>query len=132
MLSPITERQFLRVRERYPEATLAPLPSGAALFTLPGVRLPAGWSHPETTIRFIVPAGYPGPAPDCFWSDAVLTVNGGAMPQATQPSNVIPETGIRAQWYSWHVTNAANNWNPNRDDLMTYLSIVLDRFRMLR
>jgi hypothetical protein len=132
VLSPITERQFLRVRERYPEATLAPLPLGAALFTLPGVQLPPGWSHPETTIRFVVPAGYPGPAPDCFWSDTVLTVNGGAMPQATQASNQIPETGIRAQWYSWHVTNAANNWNPNRDDLMTYLGIVLDRFRMLR
>jgi Prokaryotic E2 family E len=132
VLSPITQRQFLRVQERHPGATLTELPSGAALFTLPNVRLPAGWSHPETTIRFIVPAGYPGPAPDCFWSDTALRVNGGALPQATQPSNVIPEANITAQWYSWHVTNAANNWNPNRDDLMTYLSIVLDRFRVLR
>ncbi len=129
MLSPITQRQLLRVQERHPTATLTELPSGAALFTLPGIKLPAGWSHTDTTIRFIVPAGYPGPAPDCFWSDTVLTVNGGAMPQASQPSNVIPEANINAQWYSWHITDAASNWNPNRDDLMTYLSIVLDRFR---
>jgi hypothetical protein len=54
------------------------------------------------------------------------------MPHASQPSHVIPEANIAAQWFSWHVTNAASNWNPNRDDLMTYLSIVLDRFRVLR
>jgi len=132
MLSPITHRQFARVQERYPAVTLMELPSGAALLTVPNIPLPPGWSHPTTTIRFIVPAGYPGPAPDCFWSDVVLTVNGGGMPQASQPSSAIPETNMSPQWYSWHVTYAAKNWNPNRDDLMTYLSIVLDRFREVR
>lgn len=132
MLSPITHRQFTRVQERYPAATLQELPSGAALVTIPDASLPPGWTPLKTTIRFIVPAGYPGPVPDCFWSDSVLTVNGGGMPQASNASNPIPEVNLPAHWFSWHVTDSARNWNPNRDDLLTYVSIVLDRFRDLR
>jgi hypothetical protein len=132
MLSPITNRQFERVRERFPTATLQELPSGAALLTVPEVALPAGWSVESTTARFIVPTGYPGPAPDCFWSDKQLTLPGGRTPQASQLSHAIPEANMSGHWFSWHVTDAAKNWNPNRDDLMTFLSIVFDRFRELR
>jgi hypothetical protein len=126
MLSPITQRQMARVQARYPDATLQELPSGAGLVTLPNMQLPEGWSHTASTIYFIVPAGYPGPTPDCFWSATVLSV-GGNSPQASQVQN-IPETPISCQWYSWHVTEAARNWNPNRDDLMTYVNLIMDRF----
>jgi Prokaryotic E2 family E len=128
MISPITEKQFDRVRTRYPAAAISPLPSGSALVTIPAIALPQGWSAAETAIHFIVPIGYPGPAPDCFWADASLLLATRAAPQA---SNVqpIPESNIQARWFSWHVVDAQNNWNPNRDDLMTYVAIILDRFR---
>jgi hypothetical protein len=131
MISPITERQFERVRSRYPAAQISPLPSGSALVTIPAIRLPPGWSAAETTIHFIVPTGYPGPAPDCFWADASLLLASMAAPQASN-IQAIPESNIQARWFSWHVVDTQNNWNPNRDDLMTYVAIVLDRFRHLQ
>ena len=128
MLSPVTLKQFERLKQRHPDASMVPLPSGSALLTLPSVALPGGWSCAASSVRFIVPAGYPGPSPDCFWADERLTLANGAAPHASQV-NQIPETAQRGRWFSWHVTNAQNNWNPNRDDLVTYLGIVLDRFR---
>ena len=132
MLSPITHTQFARLQERYPGATLQELPSGAALVTVPGVSLPTGWSPTTTTIRFVVPAGYPGPVPDCFWSDSELRVNGRGTPQASNLTQRIPELNLPGHWFSWHVTDATRNWNPNRDSLLTYVGIILDRFRHLQ
>ena len=132
MLSPITHRQFARVSERYPSSTIQELPSGAALVTLPDIKLPPGWSSGMTTVRFIVPAGYPGPVPDCFWADQSLTLAGGGTPQASQSPHAIPETNLQGRWFSWHVTDGLKHWNPNRDELMTYVGVVLDRFRQAR
>jgi hypothetical protein len=128
MLSRVTERQFDRVKERYPSASIAPLPSGSALVTIPEVPLPNGWSAINTTIRFLVPVGYPGPPPDCFWADRDLLLATGAQPQASNVT-VIPETNIAGRWFSWHVVQGQANWSPNRDDLMTFVVIVLDRLR---
>jgi hypothetical protein len=131
MLSPVTERQFDRVKERYPTATLDLLPSGAGLLTIPDVALPSGWNAPTTTIRFMVPNGYPGPCPDCFWADCGLRLANGALPQKSA-EQTIPQTQTRVLWFSWHVVEAAKNWNPNRDDLLTYVGVVLDRMRQPR
>jgi hypothetical protein len=128
MLSRVTERQFERLKERYPAASMVPLPSGSALVTIPDIALPKGWSAGKTTIHFLVPVGYPGPPPDCFWADQSLALATGAQPQASNVTT-IPETNIAGRWFSWHVVNAQNNWSPNRDDLMTFVAIVLDRLR---
>ncbi len=72
MLSRVTERQFERVMERYPAGKLEALPSGSALVSIPGIALPPGWSAASTNIYFLVPVGYPGPPPDCFWADQSL------------------------------------------------------------
>lgn len=127
MLSPVTQKQFDRLKERYSAAEILPLPSGAALITVPDIPLPEGWSMPATTVRFIVPSGYPGPAPDCFWADQALKLASGGDPQASNIQG-IPEVGGTGRWFSWHVTEANNNWNPNRDDLLTFFTIIRDRF----
>lgn len=132
MLSPITQRQFARLQERYADATMQELPSGGAVVTLPNIKLPAGWSSPVTTVHFVVPAGYPGPTPDCFWANHDLLLGNGAAPQASQSPNTVPETNIQGRWFSWHVTDGQKNWNPNRDDLMVYVQIILDRFRAVQ
>lgn len=132
MLSPITQWQFERLKARYPEATLQELPSGAALVTIPNFRVSPGWSASVTTVRFIVPAGYPGPFPDCFWCDSGLLLANGAPPQASQDPHPIPETGLQGRWFSWHVSDAQKNWNPNRDDLLAYASIISGRFDQAR
>ena len=132
MLSPITLRQFAKLQARYPNATLEPLASGAGLLTLPEFPLPAGWTSASTTVRFLVPNGYPGPSPDCFWASSGLRLANGGMPQNTADPNPIPDTPHQDLWFSWHVVDGALNWNPNRDDLLTYVSIINGRFAQLQ
>ena len=132
MLSPITERQFKRLFERYHDANLESLPSGAGLVTLPNFELPSGWNTKTTDVRFLIPVGYPGPFPDCFWTSRGLRLANGQMPQNAQEEHQIPETSHRLLWFSWHITDAAKNWNPSRDDLLTYAKIIAVRFEKLQ
>jgi hypothetical protein len=129
VISPITLKQFERLQERFTDAQLSELPSGALLVTVPSVAVPAGWSHRETPLWFIVPVGYPGPCPDCFWVRSDLRLQDGQMPQASGEHPTIPETSQPALWFSWHVVDQQANWNPARDTLSTYMSIVLHRLQ---
>jgi hypothetical protein len=128
MLSPVTNRQLDRVRARHPDVQIEELPSGAALVTIPHFALPQGWNAESTCVRFLLPVGYPGPSPDCFWASSGLRLAGGQMPQAANEQQ-IPETDHTGVWFSWHVIEAQANWNPNRDDLATYVEIIAERFR---
>lgn len=110
------DTQVVQLRERYGDVTMKSLPSGTHLVTVSTVRLPAGWSKSTTSIRFLVPAGYPFAALDCFWADQDLTLVGGRIPQAANTTNPIPEGGGQGLWFSWHL---AQPWNPNRDTLST-------------
>ena len=129
MLSPVTTRQIDRVRERHAQLQVEELPSGAVLVTIPVLELPTGWNANSTCVRFVVPVGYPGPYPDCFWASTGLRLANGQMPKASQDPKQIPETTHSGLWFSWHVVDAQKNWNPNRDDLATYINIIAERFR---
>ena len=129
MLSPITLKHFERLKQKYPDAILTPLASGAALVTVSGHPLAAGWSKSTTSVRFMVPAGYPGPALDCFWADEDLRLANGGAPQASG-AQTIPETSQNGLWFSWHVVDAQKNWNPNRDDFVTYMGMIKERLRL--
>lgn len=129
MFHPATLLQFEQVKGRHPNAELTELPSGAGLVHLPGYQLPPGWSLEQVSIWFIIPVGYPGPFPDCFWTTSGLRLAGGVLPTNTQDPQQIPETQIMAHWFSWHIVDQATNWNPNRDDLETYVRVIDERFR---
>lgn len=122
----IVDQQLLALRERFCRVELLGLPSGAQMVTVSDVPLPAGWSAPFTTIRFLVPAGYPFAALDCFWADNDLRLAGGAVPQNAGFANPIPETGHHGLWFSWHL---AGPWDPNRDTLSTWTNVIADRLR---
>lgn len=117
------ELQFESVQSKYNNASIEPLPSGATIITLQNVTLPTGWSKPTSTLKFIAPSGYPFAAPDCFWADVDLRLVNGAMPQA---SNITapPELTEPLLWFSWHV----QSWNANRDNLLSYISVIKNRF----
>jgi hypothetical protein len=133
MLSPVLYRQFERLKNRYPDAEIQELPSGAALIKVSSFELPEGWTAPRTTVWFIAPTGYPGPCPDSFGVEPTLRLkNGPHPPQASNANQVIPETSISALWFSWHITEAQRNWNSNRDDLLTYAGIIYNRFCKLQ
>lgn len=121
--------QLAELTERYPGVAATRLPSGTTLITVPGVRLPAGWTKAHTTIWFLVPPGYPYAALDCFWADGDLRLAGGAVPANASPTNPIPEVGTPSLWFSWHL---AQPWNPNRDSLSSWMNTVNDRLRQLK
>jgi hypothetical protein len=126
-MNPI-EFQSVELCRVYGEnADVRPLPGGASLITIPVVKLPSGWSKEVTTIRFIAPVGYPIAAPDCFWADADLRLEGGGEPQASN-GQAIPEVNEPGRWFSWHV----QNWNPNLNNLVTYAKIIEQRLREVR
>lgn len=127
-MTSVLERQLEQLRQVYTAGVDAhPLPSGAVLVELRRVELPNGWSKRSTSIRFLVPVGYPFAAPDCFWAERDLCIEPGRQPQATnfQP---IPEVNAPGLWFSWHV----QGWNPSRNNLVTYAKVIEQRLKELR
>jgi hypothetical protein len=126
-LTPFQE-QLAGLQQQYPAAIAQPLPSGAILITISGVDLPPGWSKSYTAVQFVVPLGFPHAQPDCFWADQDLKLQSGTIPQNTAV-NPIPETGVTALWFSWHLTQP---WNPNKDTLSTWVAVIRNRLRDVR
>jgi hypothetical protein len=124
----ILERQLEELRKVYSGGVdVTALPSGAVMIELKSVVLPGGWNRPTTSVRFLVPLGYPFAAPDCFWADRDLRLDPDSQPQATnfQP---IPEVNLPGMWFSWHV----QEWNPNHSNLVTYAKVIEQRLKELR
>jgi hypothetical protein len=125
----ILDTQLDQLRQRYAIVDAKALGSGTTLVTIPGVPLPAGWNKPASTIRFLVPAGYPFAALDCFWADEDLRLASGQLPTNSGCPNPIPESGQSGLWFSWHLTTP---WNPNRDTLSSWVNSINDRMRQVR
>lgn len=124
----LLERQLEELRQVYPNgAEATTLPSGAVLIELKGVALPPGWNKSSTSIRFMVPVGYPFAAPDCFWADNDLRISPATQPQASS-CQAIPEANLPALWFSWHV----QGWNANRNNLVTYAKVIEQRLKEIR
>ena len=120
-MSPL-DMQFQALLERYPGATLRE-DSGVTVVSVPGVLLPQGWSKSKVTVHFLVPAGYPHANPDCFNTDADLTLEGGAMPK-NAAGQVMPGVG-NTLWFSWHL---GRSWKAGQDTLLTWMGVIHRRF----
>ena len=125
-MHPVLERHIARFQKRYSAAEITQLPSGAALITVPDSTIPPGWNINVATIRFIAPVGYPSAQPDCFWVQPEMRLDDGTVPKNAGPGQ-IPETTETWFWFSWHLESG--QWNPNRDDLLTYFSVLMSRFK---
>jgi hypothetical protein len=82
--------------------------------------LPPGWNRASTQVKFVLPLPYPAAQPDCFYADQDLRLARGAMPvnSGMQPLNNVPML-----WFSWHLSA----WNPQRDDVFTYVRFIESR-----
>jgi len=129
MTAPEEHLQQLKSLEgnRFARAEVIHATNGEDVIKLCELKLPAGWSAPVTDVYFVVPMGYPIARPDAFWGDPSLRLVSGAPPMnvGTKEHPGVPN-GLR--WYSWH----ANSWNPNRDNLVTFLGQIRKRFKEIR
>jgi hypothetical protein len=116
------EQQFEVLRTTHGNSELHRLPDGSHLILVPKWALPPGWSKSVVDVRFVAPVGYPMARPDCFWADADLRLANGNVPQATG-NNALPHVAGQFLWFSWHVAS----WNPNSDNLLTYLHVIKRR-----
>jgi hypothetical protein len=130
-MTPI-EQQTQELRQLCPDVRVIPQPSGAHLIEVPKYRLPAGWNRKFVTIVFLAPPGYPAAQPDCFWVDpevaGPIRLANGATPQGTNDTNPIPGLGPRGTWFSWHL----QTWDPNRDTLVRYFSVIKQRLATIQ
>lgn len=124
-MSGIVDAQLKQLQDRFAGARLEQLGSGTGLVTVPDVSLPPGWSQTSTTIRFLVPPGYPYAQLDCFWADDGLRLAGGGQPQNSQ-SMAITEANVMGWWFSWHLNGA---WDANRDTLSSWMNVILERLK---
>lgn len=116
------QQQFEILNASLPSAVLQQLPDGSHLVSIPNIQLPNGWTKGSTEIKFIAPVGYPLARPDCFWGDFDLRLTNGSVPQNTG-ANPIPYIASNHLWFSWHLSS----WNPNSDNLLTYLNVIKRR-----
>ena len=93
------------------------------LVEIPRLELPSGWSAPTTPIWFAIPSGYPAAQPDCFWADGGLRLAGGALPQ-NSGVQTLPASDRSVLWFSWHL----GLWRPGRDQLISYVRFITQRF----
>jgi len=107
---------------RHPQATVEGQPDGTSVVTVPLMPLPAGWNQATTTVWFVLPSAYPAAQPDCFFADERLALASGSAPANSGLQAVL---GTQRLWFSWHLAS----WDPNRDDLMSYLRFIESRFR---
>jgi len=119
------EIHLRRLQERAPGATATVAPGAGWIVCVPNIDLPPGWSKAHSQIRFVAPTGYPFAQPDCFWADADLRLANGNTPQASNPNNALPGSAEPGLWFSWHLQQP---WNPNRDDFLTWLAVIRQRF----
>jgi hypothetical protein len=68
-----------------------------------GVALGAGWSKAQTSLAFVVPAGFPLHRPDSFWADVDLRLTGDRLPSNTSTTSP-PNMGTML-WFSYHPTH---------------------------
>ncbi|HUZ92066.1 MAG TPA: E2/UBC family protein [Methylocella sp.] len=132
------EEQFAelkwRLEEKSPESTvtLTPMGNGGSLIKVAQVDLEGGWNRARGDVLFVAPPGYPNAAPDCFWVEpGGLRLANGGTPKNSNDANPIPgdpQSGRSTTWFSWHV----KGWNPNKNSLLGFYQLILDRLRPAR
>lgn len=113
------------LRQAFPAATLD---AGRLTLTLPGHRLPAGWSRTRTEVLVSIPVNYPAGQPDNVCVRPDLTLTGGAAPGNCQGIQL--HAGRPWLQLSYHVHPA--DWRPRADPaagstLADYLAGALTR-----
>lgn len=124
-LLPQVQDQIERVRQDYPELTVAQRPDNTIDLVIISYELPAGWNKTHTSVMVNVPVGYPDQKPAGFFVDPDLKLSSGQGAGGLGgPSEI---NGRNWQSFCWNSTE----WNPHQDGLWKYFKIMLSRFEDL-
>ena len=85
------------------------------------------YKNPKTNILLRIPRAYPDAGLDMFWTDEDLILKDGGIPNG---ANVVEQyLGKKWRRFSWHPQPGnPSRWNPNVDNLISYLQFVSKRF----
>jgi hypothetical protein len=125
--SPRAVADLAHLKERHPGTETIELQNGDLWVAL-DIPIPTGWGVPRVKLWFVVPHGYPATPPDCFWVEPQLKVNNG-VPQNSQHDYAMPDLGRSSHWFSWHIND---QWDGNRDTLMTWLTSCRKRLDQVK
>lgn len=112
------------LRQEYPgedRVLVAEQPDGSFIVTIRDVALPAGWSKPSTTLRFVVPPAYPQARPSGFFADPDLQLATGG-PGSGGGEGQLPDGKWRS--YCWQ----PKQWELSRETLLRYAKFAEARF----
>jgi len=140
MSTPCIEDGIRRLRTRWPQAHAEQGYHGKHLIIVPSVMLPTQYDKTICTVLFIAPPGYPSACPENFFTDIDIGLTSRNRGD-DQPKNTLKWSAVhggnfhgnhwgpwkqweRCMWWSWHL----QAWNPNRDDLYTYMRVIERRF----
>jgi len=127
--SPRAVADLAYLKERHPDTQTTEIDNGNVWVALE-LPIPAGWGVITVKLWFSVPLAYPATPPDCFWVEPQLTINGG-VPQNSQHNYQMPDLSRSLHWFSWHINND-NQWDGNRDTLMTWVTACRKRLDQVK
>lgn len=114
-----------RLLKNFPSAAIQARGDGTFVAQAP-LTLPASWSVDTALVSFVVPIGFPSAAPAYFYTDMSVRLASGNSPFGTGQQT--GPFGALMRWWLWK----PQHWNPNRDDLLTFVRQIEQRFIDLR
>ncbi len=134
MLPPQLEGEVQSLKQRYVMDVIEePLVINLIIRAFPTSVL---YNKQTTNLLLRVPRSYPDAGLDMFWTDLDLLLVNGSTPNGAQQVEQYLSLDVLQdlkgkQWrrFSWHPQfGSASRWNPNLDNLLSYLEFVRRRF----
>ena len=134
MLSPQLDLELRDLKQRYAfEVVEEPTVISLVIRSFP---TSDHYSKPSTSLLIRIPRSYPDSGLDMFWTDPELLLKDGGIPNGAQVLELYPALDSIGefkgkQWrrFSWHPQpTGPARWNPNVDNLDSYLEFVRKRF----
>src|SRR6266568_1208027 len=133
MLSPQLEADLRDLRQHYAIEVVEE--SAVINLVVRGFATSGHYNRRTTNLLLRIPRSYPDSGLDMFWTDPELLLKEGSIPNGAQAIERYPAldsigefNGKQWRRFSWHPQTASpTRWNPNVDNLLSYLEFVRKR-----
>ena len=121
------KQQLPILKEKFPNAEYITnfKPDYAGIISIPDFNLPKGWNLSKSDIHFDIPFCYPFCNPINFYVDKDLRLASGRLPVFINYLTFNNKKYLRFEY-------KVDAWNPNHDDLLTYVWVIKSRLYNLK